>query len=61
MHYLIREVADAEKAPINKEYVTRWELITRSYFGIGKEASLVQIAESSHKHPVFKYQPMRIA
>ena len=58
---LATEVADSEKAPILKEYLRRWEKAAGSYFGLGADASLDQLAAIASKHPVFEIAPMKIA
>ena len=55
------EVADTEKAPILKEYLRRWEKAAGSYFGLGADASLDQLANVASRHPVFEIAPMKIA
>jgi deazaflavin-dependent oxidoreductase (nitroreductase family) len=58
---LAAEVADAEKAPILREYLRRWGKSTGTYFGLGADATLEQLAAIAPKHPVFEITPMKIA
>ena len=48
------ELPDAEKAPILKEYLRCWEKAAGSYFGLGANASIEQLAGIAPKHPVFE-------
>jgi hypothetical protein len=61
MPYLVTEREDAAKPPILKAYLEQYERSTRALFGLGKEASLEQLAGIAANHPVFLLQPMKVA
>jgi deazaflavin-dependent oxidoreductase (nitroreductase family) len=50
----VREVPDAEKLPIVREYLRRWSWEVGQFFhGVGPGASDAVLAEVSQRHPVF--------
>jgi hypothetical protein len=59
--YLVTEIGDASKPPILKAYLERYEGSTKPLFGLGKEASLDELAGIAPNHPVFELEPMKIA
>jgi len=52
--FSVTETLNAEKPPILKDYLRRWEKDAGSYFGLGAEATLEQLAEVASKHLVIE-------
>ncbi|MBA2775707.1 MAG: hypothetical protein H0U31_03125 [Chloroflexia bacterium] len=52
--FSVTETLNAEKPPILKDYLRRWEKDAGSYFGLGAGATLEQLAEVASKHLVIE-------
>ena len=48
------EIDDAEKPPLLRAYIERWEPETKSQFEFGKDASEQTLSEAAPLHPVFR-------
>lgn len=56
---VVREVADVDKPEIMRAYLDRWHWQISSLVEVEKDASLEQLAEIAHKHPVFQIDAKR--
>jgi deazaflavin-dependent oxidoreductase (nitroreductase family) len=49
------ELADADKPPLLRAYLTRWQIEVSAFFdGVGADASEEELARIAPKHPVFR-------
>jgi deazaflavin-dependent oxidoreductase (nitroreductase family) len=55
--YRVSEVAVAQRAPILKAYLMRYESQVTRFFSVAPSAPLEVFAEVAHKHPVFVLSP----
>jgi deazaflavin-dependent oxidoreductase (nitroreductase family) len=52
--FRFEELPDAEKLPLLREYLSRWEPETKAQFETGADASEERLREIAPLHPVFK-------
>jgi len=50
------EVADAEKPPLLRAYLERWEPETKSQFEFGKDVDDETLRQAAPRHPIFKLE-----
>ena len=53
-HYVATELADGEKVPVLRAYLTRWKAEVGVFFdGVGPKSTDEEVAAIAPKHPVF--------